>query len=62
MGMHTDVRRVYVRVQKEQAADSWAKAKTYALLRTGDSEEERARLRGTERDREKAGQRKVMEE
>lgn len=28
-------------VQEEQAADSWAKAKTYTLLREGDSEEER---------------------
>jgi len=44
-------------VQEEQAADSWAKAKTYALLREGDSE--RGRLRGTQRDQEKAGQRKV---
>ena len=36
-----DVCRVYVCVQEEQAADSWAKAKTYALLREGDSVEER---------------------
>ncbi len=36
-----DVCRVYVCVQEEQAADSWAKAKTYSLLREGDSEEER---------------------
>lgn len=27
-------------VQEEQAADSWAKAKTYVLLREGDSEQE----------------------
>lgn len=38
-----DVCRVDVCVQEEQAADSWAKAETYALLREGDSEEERER-------------------
>lgn len=32
---------VCVCVQGEQAADSWAKAKTYTLLREGDSKEER---------------------
>lgn len=41
MGMHTDVCRVYVCVQEERAADSWAKAKTYTPLRKADSEEER---------------------
>lgn len=43
MGMHTDVQICAgcMCVQEEQAADSWAKAKTYALLGEGDSEEER---------------------
>ena len=49
MGMHTNVQMcamsvcvcvsvracVHVCVQEEKAADSWAKAKTYALLREG---------------------------
>lgn len=53
-----DVCRVYVCIQEEPAADSWAKAKTYALLRETDIM--RGRLRGSQRDREKEGQKKVM--
>lgn len=44
-----DVCGLYVCVQEEQAADSWAKAKTYTVLREGD------KLRDTQRDREKEG-------
>lgn len=53
--MHTDVQMCAgcVCVQEEQAADSWAKAKTYALVREGDSEKARE-VGGTHRDSEKA--------